>query len=573
MPARMINEFSYCPRLFYFEQVEGVFVHNEHTAEGAAQHKRVDREAKSAPRPDEASDEPVTVTSITLSSEKHRVIAKLDLARFEEGSATPVDYKHGRPMTGETGLEAWPSDRVQITVQAIVLRANGYRCTEGFVFYQKTRQRVRVVFDDETLNEAEKAISGAWETAAAKEMPPPLVDSPKCPGCSLVGICMPDETWNLRERLPYEDVEQYDLFEPGRPPSKKRPASETRLLVAPRVDLRPLYLNTQGLRVGKSGDVLKIKDRDRVVQEVRINETCQVNLMGNIQITTQAVQGLCQAEKPICYFSQGGWFYGIATGMNTKNVLLRKSQFLLADQDWFCLRIAAKLVAGKVRNQRTMLLRNHIEPPKVQLREMKRLVQDAETARSLEELLGIEGYAARIYFGLFSGMLKRDAEPDQNPEFRFDFKTRNRRPPLDPINALLSFGYSLLAKDLTIASYAVGFDPMIGFYHQPRHGRPALALDLMEPLRPLIVDSAVLSAVNTKMISERNFVTAGNAVTMTAGGRKAFLRAYESRMDTLVTHPQFEYRISYRRLLEIQARLLGKTIQGELGEYSVFVTR
>ena len=151
------------------------------------------------------------------------------------------------------------------------------------------------------------------------------------------------------------------------------------------------------------------------------------------------------------------------------------------------------------------------------------------------------------------------------PEFTFDFTARNRRPPRDPVNALLSLGYSLLAKDLTVACYAVGFDPMVGFYHQPRHGRPALALDLMEPLRPLIADSAVLSAVNTRMVSERDFVTAGRAVSLTARGRKGFFRAYESRMETLVTHPFFGYRVSYRRLLEIQARLLAKTLQGELG--------
>ena len=114
---------------------------------------------------------------------------------------------------------------------------------------------------------------------------------------------------------------------------------------------------------------------------------------------------------------------------------------------------------------------------------------------------------------------------------------------------------------------------MIGFYHQPRHGRPALALDLMEALRPLVADSAVLSAVNTRMISERDFVTAGRAVSLTVSGRKNFFRAYEARMDTLVTHPLFDYRVSYRRLLEIQARLLAKTIEGELEEYPVFVTR
>ena len=141
------------------------------------------------------------------------------------------------------------------------------------------------------------------------------------------------------------------------------------------------------------------------------------------------------------------------------------------------------------------------------------------------------------------------------------------------MNALLSLAYSMLAKDLTVACYAVGFDPYMGFYHQPRFGRPALALDLMEPFRPLIADSAVLSAVNTGMVTERDFVRAGGVGGADGGGRKGFFRAYELRMDTLVTHPLFEYRVSYRRLLEIQARLLARVLEGEIGEYPVFTTR
>jgi CRISPR-associated protein Cas1 len=190
------------------------------------------------------------------------------------------------------------------------------------------------------------------------------------------------------------------------------------------------------------------------------------------------------------------------------------------------------------------------------------------------ELLGIEGNAARIYFGEFAGMIKTEEDDTAAVEqFRFDFAGRNRRPPRDAVNALLSLAYSLLGKDLTIACYAVGFDPYLGFYHQPRFGRPALALDLMEPFRPLIADSAVLSAINTRMVTPRDFVQAGPGVALTANGRKGFFRAYELRMDTLVTHPLFEYRVSYRRLLEIQARLLARVLEGEIAEYPVFVTR
>jgi CRISPR-associated protein Cas1 len=194
--------------------------------------------------------------------------------------------------------------------------------------------------------------------------------------------------------------------------------------------------------------------------------------------------------------------------------------------------------------------------------------------------LGIEGSAARVYFEHFGGMLKPGEAPTdplnavgQPPQWKFDFRGRNRRPPRDPVNALLSLGYSLLAKDFTIACQAVGLDPYLGFFHLPRPGRPALPLDLMEPFRPLIVDSTVITAINTRMVYPEHFVAAGHGVTCTEPGRKAFFRAYEQRMDTLVTHPMFDYRVSYRRLLEIQTRLLARVITKEIDSYPAFVTR
>jgi len=503
------------------------------------------------------------------------VIAKMDLVEAEGGVVTPVDYKHGQPREGPNGLELWPSDRAQLAVQGLVLRESGYRCEEGIVYYRKTGQRVRVMFDDALVSSTEDLIRQTWAAAERGEIPPPLVDSPKCPGCSLVGICLPDET--IRAGAEDDGVgEQLSLFDGARRKPVKR---EVRKLVTPRSELRPLYLNSQGVRVGKSGAVLQVREKEALVQEVRIGEICQVSLMGNVQISTQAVQALCEADVPICYFSMGGWFYGITIGLNEKNVFLRRSQFRFAEQEYFARALARRLVAGKIRNQRTLLQRNHVEPNRNTLAGLKEMADRAEEAGSLEELLGIEGNAARLYFGDLAGMIKTD-EDDRatgngtgSEKLPFDFAGRNRRPPRDPVNALLSLGYSLLAKDLTVACYAVGFDPYIGYYHQPRFGRPALALDLMEPFRPLIADSAALTAINTGMVTPRDFVRVGGSVALTASGRKGFFRAYELRMDSLVTHPLFDYRVSYRRLLEIQARLLARVLEGEIGEYPVFTTR
>lgn len=571
LPTRMVNEFVYCPRLFFYEWVDGVFRQSADTVEGSVQHKGVDREGSSLPAA-EAIDESDRIhsRSITLSSERLRVIAKMDLIEVREGAVTPVDYKHGRPKESKDGLELWPADRVQLALQGLILREHGYDCSEGVVYYAATKQRVRVEFDEAVIQETESAVERAWKLAAFDPIPAPLEDSPKCVGCSLAPICLPDEVNRLRS--PADEPEQLALFAESSAP-RKPAGREVRRLVVPRDELRPVYLNTQGLRIGKSGGVLQVKEKDAVVQEVRIGEVCQLNLMGNIQITTQAVQALSEAEIPISYFSQGGWFYGITTGLSTKNVFLRERQFALAAQSWFAKRIARQLVAGKIRNQRTMLLRNHIEPEAVVLSGLKDMAKRAESAGDLPELLGIEGNAARLYFGSFAGLIKAESPEEVPKPLRFDFEGRNRRPPRDGVNALLSLGYSLLAKDLTVACYAVGFDPMMGFYHQPRFGRPALALDLMEPFRPLIVDSAVITAINTEMIGPKDLLQAGSSVALTPMGRKAFFRAYELRMDTLVTHPLFGYRVTYRRLLEIQARLLAKVLEGELEEYPVFITR
>jgi CRISPR-associated protein Cas1 len=583
LPARMLNEFVYCPRLFYYMWVEGVFVHNRETVEGSLRHAKLDdHEDGLLPAAELTPEDTLHSRSVELSSDAHGLIAKMDLIEVAAGTVTPVDYKRGAPRkNGGTGqLEAWDTDRVQLAVQAIILREHGYTCTEGVIYYVTTKQRVRVAIDDALVSQTLQALADARAVAASERIPAPLVDSPKCPRCSLVGICLPDETLSCRAGAPETGVApQRTLFDIELPLASNGHASaEPRRLVAARDDLRPLYLNTQGLYVGKSGNVLKVKEKDKVVQEVRIGETCQVNLFGNIQISTQAVQALCEGEVPIAYFSMGGgWFYGVTHGLGVRNVYLRREQFRLAEVPAFCLRLARTLVSGKLRNQRTMLQRNHVEPPAGPISFLKCMQEQAESAETLEELLGIEGSAARVYFEQFAGMIKvydDDQSPaGSEPEFTFDFLRRNRRPPRDPVNALLSLAYSVLAKDLTIVCHAVGFDPYLGFYHQPRFGRAALALDLMEPFRPLVADSAVLSAINTRMITTADFVRTGDAVALRSDGRKAFFRAYEQRMDTLVTHPVFGYRVNYRRLLEIQARLLARVLTGEIATYPVFVTR
>lgn len=574
LPARMINEFVYCPRLFYYEQVEGVFVENADTIRGSQGHKRVDQGSGALPGSDSVASEagePETIhaRSVELASDRLGVVCKMDLVEvrtdlFSNVQVCPVEYKAGAPRENDSGIELWDTDKIQLALQCLILGDNGYDCTEGILYYRSTKQRVRLAVTSELERWAIDIIAQA-RTCAEGDRPSPLIGSPKCVRCSLAPVCLPDETNFLRqlgspdESPEAENMQQAELNFSGR------------RSLTPRDERRALYLNSPGLTVGRKGEVLVIKDKKAVLQEVRIRDINHLGLFGNIQVSTQVVQELCEQEVPITYFSGGGWFYGITRGLGLTNVFTRIAQFRVANDALSSLLFARSFVAGKIRNQRTMLMRNHEEPPTPLLNRLRQAVNDALLANSLDELLGIEGAAAANYFGAFAGMLKREDAIEN--QFTFNFQARNRRPPRDPVNALLSLGYSLLAKDCAIAAAAVGFDPYVGFYHQPRFGRPALALDIMEEFRPLVADSVAVTLVNNRMLDDSHFVKAGNATNLTPKGRRIFFEAYEARISSVVTHPVFDYKVCYRRAIELQFRLLARVLTGEVAVYRAFVTR
>ena len=594
LPARMINEFVYCPRLFYYEQVEGVFLESADTIRGSQGHKRVDQgsgalaaaeSGEEVPQINktstdlssdskEGAKEAIHARSVELASDRLGVVCKMDLVEvridlFSSVEVCPVEYKAGSPREGDNGIELWDTDKIQLTLQCLILRDNGYDCREGILYYRSTKQRVRIEITPEIEQWAIEII-GQARGCAEGERPAPLVASPKCVRCSLAPVCLPDETNFLRQAgsEPLEESNEKSLL-----------SYHGRRSLTPRDERRALYLNSPGLSVGRKGEVLEIRDKKTVLQEVRIRDVNHLALFGNIQVSTQVVQELCEKDVPITYFSGGSRFYGITHGLGLTNVFTRIAQFNVARDERHCLIFAQSFVAGKIRNQRTMLMRNHEEPPSSLLNRLRQAISDAHLTKSLEELLGVEGAAAANYFGAFSGMLKGQSHvlappgPEPDGSFRFDFRARNRRPPRDPINALLSLGYSLLAKDCTIAAATVGFDPYVGLYHQPRYGRPALALDIMEEFRPLIADSVAVTLVNNRMLDESHFVRAGNATNLTAKGRRIFFEAYEARINSVVTHPVFDYKVSYRRAIELQLRLLARVLTGEIAVYRPFVTR
>jgi CRISPR-associated endonuclease Cas1/CRISPR-associated protein Cas4 len=516
--------------------------------EGRHVHRRVDKRAGDLPPADElVPEEKLHARSITLSSNRLGLIAKMDLVEAEDGFVTPVDYKRGKRP--HVALGAYEPERVQLCAQGLILEEHGYRVREGVLYFAASRERVAVSFDDDLRRLTHNAIDGLRLVAAGGTIPPPLVDSPKCPRCSLVGICLPDEVNFLR-----------------------REQTPPRPLAVGRDEAMPVYVQAQRAKVSKNGDTLEVSVDEQKTAGARLAEVSQVVLIGNVYLTTPTLHALMEREITVSWHSYGGWFIGHTIGTGHKNVELRTAQYRVSFDESKCLRIARGLVIAKIQNARTLLRRNwkEGEAPEVLLDEFRRDIDQARRVGSVPELLGVEGNAAARYFRHFKKML--GAEGDA-ASFAFDFEKRNRRPPTDPVNALLSFGYALLVRAWTVTLSAVGFDPYRGFYHQPRYGRPALALDLMEPFRPLVAESSVIQAINNGEVKPSDFVSAAGSVALDADGRKRFIAAFERRLGHEVTHPMFGYRVSYRRLLELQARLFGRYLLGELDEYPNFVTR
>ncbi len=364
---------------------------------------------------------------------------------------------------------------------------------------------------------------------------------------------MPDETLALRQVRADPEADGFEAV---------------RRLYPSREEALPFYVQEQGARVGKRGELLLVKKGDEELGRVRLKDLSQLVLCGNVQVSAQTVNLLCEAEVPVVHLSRGHWFYGITQGITLRNAYDRAAQFRTASDPSKCLHFARAIVAAKGSNQRRMLVRNGRPAPEPQVTGMATLLKKVASAGSAGVLLGLEGGLAAKYFSCFGALLRpRDFDAT------WDFANRNKRPPRDPVNALLSFGYAMLAKECTVALLSEGLDPWWGLFHQPRHGRPALALDLMEEFRPLIVDSAVLTAVNTGMVTGRDFLISGAECALKDVGRKAFIRAYEARIDQMVTHPLFDYRCSWRSVIRVQARLLSRWLRGDVPEYIGVTTR
>jgi CRISPR-associated protein Cas1 len=318
----------------------------------------------------------------------------------------------------------------------------------------------------------------------------------------------------------------------------------------------PLYVQAQGAKVSSRGERLVVDHAGESIA-VPAKDLCQLVLCGGVAVTSGAIGLMSRRGLPILHATSQARPRAITAPLETGRGLLRRHQCLATADPSRCLEFSRRVVAAKIDLQRTLLRRNALPRPGRTLRRLKELSSAAAVASDLGSLRGLEGLAARLYFRRFDRMLRGD-----EPLLR-SMTGRNRRPPRDPVNAMLSFGYALLLGDAMVAALSAGLEPSWGFLHEDRAGRPALALDLMEEFRSLVVDSAVVSAINRGMIDASGFERRGEACLLNAAGRTAMIRAYEQRMSQWVTPPGGGRRQPLRAVMHGQARRVRGWLSGE----------
>jgi CRISPR-associated protein Cas1 len=352
-----------------------------------------------------------------------------------------------------------------------------------------------------------------------------------------------------------------------------------------------LYVTERRSLVRKSGDTLEVhvpEDEERGTKKrtvrVPLIKVTQVVIYGDATLTSPAMMALLDQKADICFCSYYGRFRGRLAPPMGKNSLIRLEQHRAHNDPVRAFQLAKRFVYGKLANTRTLLLRSNRKLEDLQIAKAATSIKGVmEQVEGLEQaagvstadpcdpqagtaygtLLGLEGAGSAFYFGVFERLLKHG----------WTFPGRSKRPPRDPVNALLSFAYVLLTNQVASAVSIVGLDPYVGYLHSSQFGKPALALDVVEPFRPVVADSVVLTLLNNRMLTEGDFEETLGAWRLSDEGRRTFLTKFEERLNTEITHPTFDYRTTYRRCLELEVRLAAKWLSGEIDIFEPFMVR
>ena len=528
-----LHALAYCERLFYLEEVEEIRVADAAVYAGRRLHEEL------------AADEG-EIVSLVLESETLGIRGKVDCLRRRDGQLILYEHKRGRSAKGDAGPQAWPSDRLQVSAYTLLLEEHtGTPIKEARIRYHANNTTVRVPVDEKARDDVRTAVARARELNQSVERPPVAANDRLCLRCSLAPVCLPEE-----ERLAKDDEwEPVRLF----PQDRER---------------QTIHVTTHGTRIGKSGETLTITDTAGQKQAFPIREVGEVVIHGYAQVSTQAIH-LCASQEVGVHWFTGGGRYVSGLVSSASPVQRRIRQFEAFRDAGLLFRLVRRLVIARASSQLGFLLRASRGKDRKALgiddaiQGIRNALRAASYAEGIDSLRGHEGDAGRHYFSGFPGLLRNDLDE------RLYFNGRNRRPPRDRINALLSFGYALLYRDVLQAIMAVGLEPAFGFFHRPRSAAHPLALDLMELFRVTLWDMPLIASVNRlQWDAAEDFTCAGKQVWLSDAGRKKAIEVYERRKEDRWKHPVTGYSLSYARLIELEARLLEKEWAGEPGLFA-----
>lgn len=331
-----------------------------------------------------------------------------------------------------------------------------------------------------------------------------------------------------------------------------------------------LYISTDDSFIGKTDERLQVRAQKKTLVDVPMIKVDGVVVLGRATISPAALTELLERKIPLSFLTSTGRYLGRLEPPLTKNIFVRSAQWQAAGESPQAVHLVQGFIRGKLKNYRHALMRTQREYPdlalQVAITKLEQAIAPINQTQRIDSLRGLEGAGSAAYFGSFGQLIRAEG---------FQFIARRRRPPTDPVNALLSFGYALLRHDVQSAINIVGFDPYLGYLHTERYGRPSLALDLMEEFRPLVVDAMVLAALNKRSLTPDDFASEplSQAVSLSEEGRRTFLRLYEQKKQSKFKHPVLQRQVTYQEAFEVQARLMAKYLMQETEQYPPLVLK
>lgn len=519
LPISLVAHHVFCPRRAWLEAA-GERTDTYQMAVGVEAHEATD---------EPTSGRPARLRAVDVGDPELGISGRCDTIEVgPTGALTIVEYK-ATPVRRQP--EVTEPMRVQLALQAEALRSAGHRVAGQAIYFVNHRLRVPVLLDDAEIAAARSAVATTRSSVGQRTAPPPLEDDPRCAGCSHAAVCLPEER-------------------NGEPVRR-------RILVAD-PDAQVVHLATAGSRASIRGGRIHVWASGEQIGSIPLERVQGLVVHGNVDLSGALIREMLWRSLTVVWCTGTGRVVGWSVPGEGPNGAQRVRQHVAAAEGR--LDLAREFVAAKIANQGTLLRRNGESPDMVAA--LRLLQRRALAARTVTELLGVEGEAAAGYFRAFGTMLR--------PRVRgqgLRFTTRSGRPARDPLNAALNYAYAVLLGDLIRAITSCGLDPHAGFLHSSNRNKPALALDLAEEFRAPVADSVVIRCFNNGELSGSDFTDVLGTTRMRDTGRKALITAYERRVETTFRHPVFGYQVSWRRAMEIQARMILGVLDGSQNRY------